>query len=141
MTHCRDRRTRVHRSSSGFTSYTEMPLLWASPMQHWLNLNTNSTEGSYVTDHTHTQMLAVQGAVNACSTLNNTLLPPAQAQGTVSRPYCVSLPPSVRQTLLRLIVHNHMGGTSLALLMHHFNLWDTQAHLVIRQRLPQIFMG
>lgn len=45
-------------------------------MQHWLNLNTNSTEGSYVTDHTHTQMLAVQGAVNACSTLTATLPSP-----------------------------------------------------------------
>lgn len=56
---------------------------------------------------------------------DNSPFPPAQAQGTVWWPYFVSLPPFVRQTLLRLIVHNHMGGASLALLMHHFNLWDT----------------
>lgn len=42
------------------------------------------------------------------------------------------LPPSAGQTLLRLVVHNHVGGASLALLVHHFNLWDKQAHLVIR---------
>lgn len=86
-------------------------------------MNRNSTEGSYVAAHTHGQMLATEGPVNVLSVFMRTPTHThTHTQGRLVVVSC-SLPPPVGQTLLRLIAHNQMGGASLALLMHHFNLW------------------